>query len=543
MLPPCDFGAPSKFTSWRSEQLDAMMRLTDSDKRFVCFNMPTGSGKSIAAAMSSHLTGARTLILTANKALQTQYMRDELAHRDIRGQNNYECLAVRPFGPLRQHVDGRSKMVMVDKAPCHVGVYCWMKFGGCLYYDDLKAAREADIVVTNYSYWLALGRAIRAGRSEEQLGVFDRIVHDEAHAAPDEVCKALRIELSRDALGELLALTAPAVASPVDMWRTWSEHALFRWGDEMDRMKAEFNSEWVDTALIHEWKQMQTLGQSLEQISDIHGEWKVTSSDKTNDVIFRPVWPTEHTEELLFRGIPNHMFLSATVVPKTLDELGVTEDLRTYVEYDSSFPVDRRPVIIYQFAPKIDRNMSEDDEVRWMQLIDHTIEARADLGYKGIIHCVSYARMERIKVLSKFRRLFITHGNGNGEVQDAVERFKKAGPSAILLSPSVTEGEDFPDDLCRYVYIPKLPFGDTRDPVSARREEIDPGYGLFRMAISLMQSAGRGMRSKADWCETIIGDGHASWALPKAREKGYMPKYFTDAWKWAYEIPEPLRFT
>lgn len=542
MLPPCDFGAPPKFTEWRPEQLDAMMHLTDTDKRFICFNMPTGSGKSLAAAMSSHLTGARTVILTATKSLQKAYHDEALAHKSIKGQNNYECLAVRPFGPLRQHVDGRAKMVMVDKAPCHVGVYCWMKFGGCLYYDEVKAAREADIVVTNYSYWLALGRAIRFGRSEEQLGNFNRIVLDEAHSAPDEVCNALRIELSRDKMSELLGLTTPSAHGSVETWKRWAEHAVFRWGDEMDRMKAELNSEWVDTVLINDWRNMQTLGQSLEQIADIHGEWKITNAEKTNDITFRPVWPTEHTEELLFRSIPSAMFLSATVVPKTLDQLGTTSDTRTYVEYDSSFPVARRPVIIYSFAPRVDRNLSEEDEQRWIDLIDRTIESRAVLGHKGIIHCVSYARMERIKVLSKFRRLFITHGNGNGEVADAVIRFKNAPPGSVLLSPSVTEGEDFPGDQCRYVYIPKLPFGDTRDPVQARREEIDPGYGLFQMVITLMQSAGRGMRAKDDWCETIIGDGHAEWALPKAKEKGFMAKYFTDAWKWAYEIPEPLRF-
>ena len=140
--PPTDFGAPEKFTSWRKEQVDAIMRLSDADARHACFNMPTGSGKSLVAAMAGTFLGLRTLVLTSTKALQDQIVRDQLTQVDLRGQSNYECLAVRGGGPLQDYGAPGNKRVMVDRGPCHVGVHCWMKFNGCRYFDDVRAARN-----------------------------------------------------------------------------------------------------------------------------------------------------------------------------------------------------------------------------------------------------------------------------------------------------------------------------------------------------------------------------------------------------------------
>jgi ATP-dependent DNA helicase DinG len=536
--PPIDFGAPAKFTEWRPEQEDALLLITGTDKRFVGLNMPTGSGKSLVSHMLGKLYG-RILVLTSQKTLQDQMERDQLIDTDIRGQQNYECLAVRRYGPLAEYGHRNGAKVMVDKAPCHVGVHCWMKFGGCKYFDKVRLAKETPgVVSTNYSYWLALGKALRDGRVEDQLGQFDAIVCDEAHSAINEVCSALRIELPIAELSSMLGLRPLPLDATLDRWRLWGEAALFGWSGEMDRLNASLKNQYIDLEVVGEYKKMQRIGSGLEQVATLSGDWVVGQSWKGDKITFDPVWPTSYTEQLLFRNTEKVVFMSATIAPKTLNILGVSDSEREYVEYPSSFPLESRPTYIYSWGdvPKVDFKMSEESEYVWLNLIDDFIGERIALNRKGIIHGVSYARMERILLKSKYKELFITNKDST-QTQAAIESYKKSKLS-ILLSPSVTQGEDFPDDECRWIVIPKLPFADSRDPVLQRREQSDPGYGGLMMIITLAQSVGRGPRSKTDWSEAAIIDGHARWALDKYHR--HAPKYFRDSWKWVAAPPRPL---
>lgn len=535
--PPPDLGAPAKFKTWRPTQIDAVLRTPEAGEA-VCFNVPTGGGKSLTGIMSGVLTDSRTLVLTANKALEQQYETDfsEIGLFDVRGQNNYECLAVKPGGELRGY-GARGGYTSVENGPCHLGLKCSLKFDGCTWYDAVREAKQKrKIVSTNYSFWLALGKMLRSGRAtEEPLGGFDLLVMDECHAAVDEMCKALRIELPRRDLQNLLGLDLPADRDDVMRWRKWGEESLLVWGNEMDRLRLAVSRGESDSDLVADWKIMQRLGTALEQVADLAGDWVIGESWRGTAVTFDPVWPTDYCAGLLYRKIPRLLLMSATVTPDTLERLGLSE--ATYIEYPSDFPVNRRPVYILDGAPRVDFRMKDHDEATWVSLIDSALRAREDR--KGIVHCVSYARMERLKRLSKYSNRFITHTDSR-ELRDAVEEFKKAGPGAVLLSPSITTGEDFPDDECRYVIIPKLPFPDQRDPIMKRREATAPGYGGSVMMQTLMQSAGRGDRHNRDWCETIIIDGHAKWALPK--NKKYATGWFQQAWKWVYALPEPLEF-
>lgn len=509
------------------------MRFTDTDSRFACYNMPTGSGKSLIPYMVGELMGVRTLVLTSTKALQRQISRDSLADEEIKGQENYECLAVRPFGPLREYASRDLQRINVDRGPCHVGVPCWMKFNGCTYFDQVRAARNCQgTVSTNYAYWMSLGKAIRAGRGEEQLGKFGLLVLDEAHAAVNNACDALRIDLPVGELGGLLGIRPLTVNASLDQWRNWGNISLMRWADEMDRMTAALKHEYIDGQLIDDYKTMQEIGTALEQISMLSGEWVVGESWKSVNITFDPVWPTDYAEDILFRGIPKVMLLSATVTPKTMDILGIKEVERDYVEYPSTFPLELRPVYIMVGLPRVDAKMSAADEEEWIWYIDECLGPRIEAGRNGIIHCVSYARMERIKMMSKYRRHFITNSDST-QTQEAIERFRRNG--GILLSPSVTTGEDFPDDQCRFIIVAKLPFGDPRNPIAMRRSEDDPDYGGWEMMTTFAQSCGRGNRNKGDWSESIVLDGNAEWALPKY--KNHAPEYFRDAWIWRSTMP------
>src|SRR5580765_5724043 len=92
---PVVFGAPPRFTHWRKLQARAIMMAMEPPKRFVLNAAPTGSGKSLMYMGQALVSGARTVILTSTKGLQSQLIGDfgESGLVDIRGMNSYACTA------------------------------------------------------------------------------------------------------------------------------------------------------------------------------------------------------------------------------------------------------------------------------------------------------------------------------------------------------------------------------------------------------------------------------------------------------------------
>jgi Rad3-related DNA helicase len=258
--------------------------------------------------------------------------------------------------------------------------------------------------------------------------------------------------------------------------------------------------------------------------------WVVTVQGRAG-VTLAPVWPQFYAERLLFRNIPRVLLVSATLSEQTGGYLGIPRDEREYIEVGSSFDPKRAP-LIYVPTTRVDRRMIEGQNRIWMNRLDGIIGDRLDR--KGIIHTRSYSRAQEILRRSKHSDLMILPMGG--KVIEGVEKFKRAQAPCILVSPSVEEGFDFPGELCRYQIIAKVPFVDTRDPLIQERVKMDKGYGNYLAAMSMVQMAGRGMRSTDDWCETFIVDDHWQWFQKAAR----FPDWFRRAWKWEARVPEPL---
>jgi len=117
--------------------------------------------------------------------------------------------------------------------------------------------------------------------------------------------------------------------------------------------------------------------------------------------------------------------------------------------------------------------------------------------------------------------------HGRGDMAAKIAEFRAAGPGAILVSPALTTGYDFPFDQCEYQVVMKVPFVDAKDPVAKARTQIDPKYPMHVAMQELVQMVGRGMRAETDQCETFVMDGHASWFLSKHADLA--PRWFRRA--------------
>ncbi len=526
--PPPSFQLPDKFSAWRPLQASSVLEIIDLDKRFLGQVQPTGSGKSLTYMAAGYISGARTIILTSTKALQSQLTADfaEIGLTAIRGMNSYECKVA---------TEDQRRRVTVDEGPCHFGYSCPLRQEGCLYYDQVRRAKNAKLVVTNYDYWMAINRY--SDPEEGGIGTFELLVLDEAHAAPGELADFCTITIEREDIEGLLGEPWPAEVSWVtEEWKAWAVPVTMRARNRYEELLEEsrvkrLESGQTPSALVRELRRLSGLVRKLEEVAALQGKW-IGEVDK-GVLTLAPLWAMGYAERFLFVGIGRVVLTSATIRPRTLDMLGIPQDTSSFVEYPSTFPIASRPIIHVPTA-RITFRSTEADMRQWTARIDQIIRARQDR--KGIIHTVSYTRRNQVLSVTKFRDQMFSHDSHTA--RSAVEAFKRASPPAVLVSPSMVTGYDFPYETCEYMIVGKIGFMDTRSAIEKARSEDDKEYVAYEAMQQLVQACGRGMRAEDDRCQVMVIDDNAKWFVPKNQH--FAPKWFSDAWVWGNTVPKPL---
>ena len=526
-MDPADLELPPKFVSWRPNQEDAVISAACSDRRFTILSMPPGLGKSPTYMAVHRIVGGRTLVLTQTRGLQRQLEEDfaSMGLRDIKGQNNYPCLYL--------EVSTSKKSPTCDDGPCHAGVECELKGGGCFYYDAVRRAAKSNLVVSNYQYWMTIQRFA----DPTTIGAFDTLVLDEAHDAADILADFVRIHLDRKQIKRLLKVDVPRRAS-LEEWVEWADETL-------PIAAAHLESAKNAASMTHHWmtsvRDLLNINRSLHDLKHAGGwrrtdapappawvpgtatDWIVEESDK--DVTFQPIWASSYAEDYLFRNIPRIIMVSATVTQKDATYLGIDDRDILFKSYPSPFDKANRPIFYFP-TTGVGRNMTSGQERVWMNRIDFLIEQEAvNKGHKGIVHTVSYARADYIKRHSKWRDIILTHDTRSA--RETIANFRWEEAPCVLVSPSVSTGWDFPDDLCRFQIIAKLPFIDNRPAVIQARHKSDKHYLDYVTAVTLMQMVGRGVRSERDWARTYIIDDNWRWFY--SRNKALFPRWFKSA--------------
>lgn len=516
-----------KFGAWRPGQAEAVLRALDSDKRFVVLGMPTGFGKSLVY-IACGVLGDPAVFLTSTKGLQTQLIEDFSASGlvDIRGMNNYPCQELNDGALLQTRLRGST----CDEGPCLSGWECPHASSGCDYFDARRIAAGSQLTVTNYAYWLGVN-ADAPDRSP--LGNRGRLVLDEAHAAIDELGDFLAIEIGHWEVEGVLGRSFPEQTT-MEEWRRWARTLSNDAAEYILQLNAEVRLGQDVRKNSRQLKVLRSLHRRLVGIATMKGQWVMEETRERRQgrrvVRFDPVWPGAYAESSLFTGIPKVILTSATIRPKTLELLGVPNDQYEFMEYPSSFPVNSRP---FTWVPtvSVSHRMDSGSERVWAAKVDAIIRGRLDR--KGIIHTISYARRDYLLKHSEYARYMVVHDTGG--TSDTVRRFKEMRPPAILISPSVGTGFDFPGAECRYQVIGKVPFPSTQSVVVKARQEQDKDYFAYVAAQNLVQMAGRGMRSSDDWCENFIIDDNWRWFYQ--RYKQFMPNWFVRACRRSDMVP------
>lgn len=418
-ISPLELGFPPKFSGWRPTQADIILDAIDCPTRFLGQAVPTGGGKSPSYIAAATLSGDRTIILTSTKGLQDQILTDfsSVGMVDIRGKANYNC-------------NLGAEMTCEDGADAKCSDY---RSGRCPYSCAYGRAKSSNFVITNYTYWILINLF------GEGLGRFNRMVCDEAHSAPDEVCGALTIELTNRDVLAVLRVGWPMAGISMLEWQQWAGEMLLRAESHRDALKLEVSHLGPGNApkeLVRRLRTWRSLCRKLLGIMMAKGEWIASSYE--DGYRFDPLWAADYAEEVLFIHVPKVNLVSATLTEKTIRLLGI-EDNYQFIEYPSTFPPENSPLI---WVPTVRMSHSSDeyDLSKMLMTLDDLIQARMDR--KIIVHTVSYDRRDLVLKNSRFADIMITHDRR--DVGKQVALFKRSIPPAVLVSPSVTTGYDFP---------------------------------------------------------------------------------------------------
>lgn len=549
---PSQLLGAGNWTDWYPGQyqlLEQSLSWYDSDARFLGLSVPTGGGKSASSLLLSKLTDARTAVLTATIGLQHQYQRDAKAIGGVVviGQRNFPCILV--------------NNLTADEGPCHDGLPCAVR-EQCPYRVQLKKALDAKLVITNYAYWLAQTN-FSSGLGDVQL-----LICDESHQAFSCMENYLTIFISKLDI-QPLGIDFPNVEGIPDspktrlskianeqepsegpaetpgsmwnVWRSWAEVSVPIAADAVNKIEQEIKgfrsrNQSVPSHVSRAYRTTNGIHARLLRLSSVGEQWVIQKT--YHGYRFVPKWVSTYSQHL-FHDIPKVVLMSAILSHRSADYLGVPPSgARTWIEVGSHFPPENTPI---WHIPTARINYRTDDygSTIWCSRVDQIIQRRLDR--KGIVFTVSYERAKMLLSRSRFKDIMFTHSTS--DVVQVVEKFKKAPAPAVLVSPSVTTGYDFPMDISghgvpQYIVIGKIPYPDTRDLVTKARHEEDKDWTSYMAMETLVQSCGRMTRSESDKCEVLIIDDNARWFVFKFSH--FAPAWFRARVKGSLEtVPNP----
>lgn len=512
---PHELGFPEKFHRWRDNQVDAIEKSIVCDKRVVANCAPTGFGKSPSYMAQAILEGGRTCILTGTKGLQDQLVKDfkSVGLVTIKGKDNYPC----NYKPEWTCKDG------------HAGSCAYRGTSSCPYTQAYNVARASKYVITNYKFWIAIHRYGTG------LGIFDRIVLDEAHLAPDEVAESMQVQLSFREVEDILGSNFPKGSPDGDAWKEWAKKEIVLCRKAVQKKLGQIQSvKDPKPTWMKDYHHLKNMVQKLGIVALMRPkDWVWEMHD--NGWQFDPIRFERYAESRLLFRIPKVILYSATLRPKTMHLMGMRDDTFQFTDWPSIFDPNRSPV--YQVPTMRVDSRSGGDYTMLRIRIDQIIGPRIDLARNGIIHVTSFKYRDFLVRDSLHRKSLISHFEG-AHSSTAIKRFMDRG--GVLISPSVAEGYDFPDDLCRFQILTKIPFR-PRSKVLDARQDADPLYGPYNAMQKLVQAAGRGTRSEVDWCENFVLDDHMFWFA--RRFQSLAPKAFWQRYKFANITPKPLEVT
>lgn len=252
---------------------------------------------------------------------------------------------------------------------------------------------------------------------------------------------------------------------------------------------------------------------------EFNGKGTVRGKPEDRDcIVITPLSAADKAGMMWPREVQKIILLSATIGPKDIESLGLTERKVAYLHSPSGISPDKRPVHILNTA-----GVSRASLPNAIHKIAQQVMKLADRhqNERGLIH-VTYQMADMLRPLLKGSR-FIFHDKHNKKEQ--YEKYINT-PGSILVACGLYEGINLPDDLGRWQVITKVPWPSLGDTAVKTMADRDPEWYLWQALKTIIQASGRICRHENDYGITYLLD--SSFSRLSSGAKHLMPQWFTD---------------
>tara|TARA_Y100000310_G_C20701615_1_gene830463 strand:- start:2332 stop:3987 length:1656 start_codon:yes stop_codon:yes gene_type:complete len=525
------------YPRWRPGQLSALEWLEsnawlDKDNEswskpsLKVIEAPTGTGKTgLILALSALNSDLRFIVLCATKQEQEQYLKN-LAHEDndivtVKGKNNFHCVYKHPDtqGVNEECQDAPCSVMHVDEAPCTVGFECPVR-GECFYFKQRRYAFKARVVIANYAIGLSVLNYL-----PEALGFGHRdvIVEDEGHILDEQLETFLQVKLTRNTVRRLFGIELPHFkeGGTIPEWKGWLK-GYWEAIRDVRSIYSDIPAEELSSREVRELLALDSYIDRFKRVKDMDFEWVV--EEDSSGYTFMPVWVTQDSREVLFKHANRHIIMSGTIPSSTelANKVGLSVSDFEFFRLPYTFPPENRPIVL---DPRVSLKYA-DIELNLGALCDVVDEYIVEhLDKKILVHSKNYNITRYLAEHSQFMDSMFTHNTQNRNA--VLEEFKLSPPPAILVSPSFDKAVDLPGDECELIIVAKVPYPYLGSKVMKRRAQENRRYYTHETLMTLIQMAGRGVRSEVDVCPTIVVDKLGPSFFGQAR--GMIPKGIQDA--------------
>ena len=510
----------------------------DDGYKFVVCNAPTGSGKSFISktlansskessdnfkdlitsytAFKLDQTGsyihedeceqeepAGTFALTITKALQDQY-KDLFSDTTIlKGKSNY-------VSAIDSNIDVELESLIMPKSILEDH----RRRHKCPYHNDRRDALINKFTALNYNMFFSLPNHVKKRQY---------LVCDEAAELEDQLVKEFSCDINFEMLKRMDILVRPFYSKNNANVIKWINSLLLDISDKIDQLRDVISNSNTNNKkfLIETRRQfvgLRNLHTKLSLIIDTWNDSEYLFETSKEGINFMPL-KVNNLSNHLFKYADRVILMSATIIDPTnfCKTLGI--DKFKYVEAESSFDAKKAPIYC-NTKTKLNYHNLKRSLPKIIKQVEGICEYHKD--DKGIIHTHNNTITSFLqKKLYNDRFLFREPGVRNEEILDT---HLVSDKPTVLISPSMSHGVDLKDDLARFQIIVKAPYLPTKDKRIDRLMNSDFNWYINKMLCSVIQSCGRGVRSKKDYCTTYILDGAVVESVVNNKHK--LPKYF-----------------
>lgn len=510
-----------------------LIEFVDNKKTDVCLVAPTGSGKSIIGVVvpealktiNEYQEPLTTVIGMHQNSLVEQYGATFVGRDDviqIKGANNYPCNVL---NSTAEHCVS-STVHSIPNGHVLKDKHC----RNCAFDKLRKLRNKTEHLITNYSF-IFIDR-MSAGILDARLCY----VWDEAHLLNDAFTNhnAINVSLKRlkefvvdvtntsagaKVIVELIKLIAQLENNAVTEKNYTTFITTLCSAYEIAKMYfAQQTESCISNGDFHLYKKYSSLARKYDDLySKISDFFKYNykhvfdANTENKEFVIKAIFIGDMFNVL--RNSKYNLFMSATLTEDYIKTtMALDAKTTAFIKLDSMFPKENKEVLFVKPLLNLNyQSMQSKTTVDAITLaINSIVSHHAERSESGIIFVPSFNVCEFVATsLRKHVRNVKVFEHKRGErATDIVKSFKQHNNNGVLISPSIFEGIDLPDDISRFQILTKVPWPSLGDK---RVKYISDNYPNVYRAITLhklVQCLGRSVRSETDHATSYVLDQH-----------------------------------